>query len=273
MCRVTWQIIREAKRMFIVLANYLLIQRRSAKVWLIALLMQLGCAKWKVSKLDKGAQTHVGIHKLAYVAIGASDTQAAGASSYEHGYVVAFHRYLEQATGRKWDFINVGRSGARITDVVERQLPLAIAVRPTVVSIWVGGNDVRHRIHPKGFERLLRGMLGTLREEMNAIVLIANLPEMERQPFARRIAPEEREFLRKQSRIYNDIIERAASDFGAILVDLRSVDEMYDERFFCSDGLHPNDVGYKRIAERFIEALKQNIDALRERIHDRKAVR
>lgn len=259
-----WHIIQKAKRMLNSFANCFLVQRRSAKVWLLALLMQFGCAKWKGGRVESGTQTHA--CKLTYVAIGASDTQAAGASSYEHGYVVAIHRYLEKITHQKWEFINVGRSGARITDVIERQLPLAIAARPTVVSIWVGGNDVRHKIHPNGFERLLRGMLKALREETNAIVLIANLPEMERQPFARSAPHDEREFLRKQSRIYNSIIERAANDFGAILVDLRTISEMYDERFFCNDGLHPNDMGYTRIAERFVEALRKHIGALKERM-------
>lgn len=257
-------ILQRAKRTLIGLANYFLMQRRSAKVWLLALLMQFGCAKWKGGKVERAAQTQA--CKLTYVAIGASDTQAAGASSYEHGYVVAIHRYLEQATHRKWELINVGRSGARITDVVERQLPLAIAARPAVISIWVGGNDVRHKIHPKGFERLLRGMLKALCEETNALVLIANLPEMERQPFARSASHNEREFLREQSRLYNGIIERAANEFGAILVDLRTMSEMYDERFFCSDGLHPNDMGYMRIAERFIEALGRHIGALKGRM-------
>ncbi|MFA4028932.1 MAG: hypothetical protein GDYSWBUE_001498 [Candidatus Fervidibacterota bacterium] len=262
-------IIGVAKGAFAGFANYLLTHRRSAKVWLIALLMQFGCAKWRAGRIEREAKTC----KLTYVAIGASDTQAAGASSYERGYVVAIHRYLEQATGQKWEFINAGRSGARITDVVERQLPIAIAARPTVISIWVGGNDVRHRIHPKGFERLLRGMLKALCLEMGAIVLIANLPEMERQPFARRATDDEREFLRKQSRIYNGIIERAASDFGAILVDLCKMSEMYDEHFFCNDGLHPNDIGYKRIAERFIEALNRHADALKRRIQSGGATR
>lgn len=270
MSHIALEAFRKVVGMLTRLARWALIQRCSAKVWLLALLLQLGCAKWRMSKVEKSAQIYSGVTKPTYVAIGASDTQAAGARSYEQGYVVALHRYIEQSTGCKWELVNVGRSGARINDAVERQLPLAIAAKPMVVSIWVGGNDVRHQIHPKSFERLLRGMLKMLRERTNTIVLIANLPEMEKQPFARNAKSELREFLKKQSRIYNNIIERAAKDFGATLVDLCSMNEMYDERFFCDDGLHPNEAGYERIAERFVDALKPHIGELKERIANAK---
>jgi len=231
---------------------------RSFKVWWIAILLQSGCSKWRagdiaVKQIDEAHK------KPTYVAIGASDTQAAGASSLEKGYVTLLHSYLERSTNRKWRLINVGRSGARITDAAQRQLPLALASNPTVVSIWVGGNDVRHRVHPKAFERLLKWMLLMLHSKSGALILIANLPEMERQPFAKLLPEPERRFLATQSRTYNAIIERLASESGAVLVDLKSVKEMYDERFFCEDGLHPNDLGYERIAQRFIEALAPHL--------------
>jgi lysophospholipase L1-like esterase len=233
---------------------------RSFKVWWIAILLQAGCLKWRAGDIAE-RQADEAYGKPTYVAIGASDTQAAGASSAEKGYVALLHSYLERSTDCKWRLINVGRSGARITDAAQRQLPLALASNPTVVSIWVGGNDVRHRVHPKAFERLLRWMLLMLRKS-DALILIANLPEMERQPFAKLLPEVERQFLAKQSRAYNAIIERLASESGAVLVDLKSMKEMYDERFFCKDGLHPNDLGYERIAHRFIKALAPHLHKL-----------
>lgn len=232
---------------------------RRCGLWSLLLLIYTGCPRTRIARQSNAAKSpssEIAKPPYVYAAMGASDTQGAGASSFEHSYVVILHKHLQAATGREWRLINVGRSGARITDLAKRQLPLVVSARPHVVTIWTGGNDVRHHVHPRSFERWLAHILCTLQTKTDAIIAIANLPHMDRQPFARALPLSEREWLRRRAGIYNQIISRIAERYNAALVDLSRGSLMYEPSNFSNDGLHPNERGYAGIAERFWEVIE-----------------
>ena len=82
---------------------------------------------------------------LLYVALGDSAAQGIGATSPDHGYVSLLADQLAAATGKRVEVVNLSSSGARIRDVLDRQLPALSALRrtPDVLTVAVGGNDVR----------------------------------------------------------------------------------------------------------------------------------
>jgi acyl-CoA thioesterase I len=82
---------------------------------------------------------------LLYVALGDSAAQGIGASAPEKGYVGLLARRLRESTGRPVEVVNLSRSGARISDVLDRQLPAleALGREPDLLTVAVGGNDVR----------------------------------------------------------------------------------------------------------------------------------
>ena len=82
---------------------------------------------------------------LLYVALGDSAAQGIGASSPERGYVGLIAQRLRASTGQPVQVINLSRSGARIGDVLDRQLPALTALErtPDLVTVGIGGNDVR----------------------------------------------------------------------------------------------------------------------------------
>lgn len=80
---------------------------------------------------------------LLYVALGDSAAQGVGASAPERGYVGLLAERLRLATGQPVRVINLSVSGARIDDVQERQLPALRDLRPDLLTVAVGGNDVR----------------------------------------------------------------------------------------------------------------------------------
>lgn len=190
-----------------------------------------------------------------YVALGASDTQAGGASGPERGYVALLLNRLA-ATGGRWELYSRGRGGAQVDDLLQRQLPEALSVAPDVVTLWAGGNDALKGGSPEGFEAALDTVLRRLRAETQAVVVIANLPRLEDQPFAERKSRAERQRLRERSQAFNAAIERTAARYGVPLVDLRRGTLMYDPAHFGADGFHPNDAGYAAIAERFWAVLE-----------------
>lgn len=82
---------------------------------------------------------------LLYVARGDSAAQGIGASRPERGYVGLVAQRLRDTTGRPVQVVNLSRSGARIADVLERQLPelAALGRTPDLLTVAIGGNDVR----------------------------------------------------------------------------------------------------------------------------------
>jgi len=75
---------------------------------------------------------------LLYVALGDSSAQGIGASRPERGYVGLVAQHVRESTGQPVLVINLSRSGARIDDVLDRQLPALRGLRPDW-SRWPSG--------------------------------------------------------------------------------------------------------------------------------------
>ncbi len=80
---------------------------------------------------------------IVYVALGDSTAQGIGASRPERGYVGLIAQRLRDATGRPVVVINLSASGARVHDVVAEQLPKLAGLKPDLVTVAVGANDIR----------------------------------------------------------------------------------------------------------------------------------
>lgn len=80
---------------------------------------------------------------LLYVALGDSAAQGVGASSPDKGYVGLLAERLRASTGRPVLVVNLSVSGARVADVVDEQLPQLAGLEPDLVTVAIGGNDVR----------------------------------------------------------------------------------------------------------------------------------
>ncbi len=90
------------------------------------------------------AEPRGGTGGLLYVALGDSAAQGIGAGRPDLGYVGLLADRLRARTGQPVEVINLSRSGARIGDVVENQLPALAALgrTPDLVTVAIGGNDV-----------------------------------------------------------------------------------------------------------------------------------
>ena len=110
-----------------------------------------------------------------WLVLGDSASQGLGASSPEAGYVTRVRDLLDQATDERWRVVNLSITGAKIADVVERQLPAAqaLGLDPDLVTSLIGANDL---LSPWGIdeargdaERLVAALpVGTLQSRMVA---------------------------------------------------------------------------------------------------------
>ena len=130
------------------------IRRHLVVAALLAAVLVLG-AVWavKLAQVVLGARSNAAYWSqprgetggLLYVALGDSAAQAVGASDPQHGYVSLLADRLRDSTGRPVEIVNLSKSGARVKDVLDTQLPALAALgrTPDVVTVAIGGNDVR----------------------------------------------------------------------------------------------------------------------------------
>lgn len=166
-----------------------------------------------------------------WVVIGDSTSIGIGASAAHRGYVGLIADQL-RLHDPSWRVINLAMSGARIADGLERQLPiLADLPRPTVVSVCLGSNDVF-------WERS-----DDLDEQLRA--LVAGVPSGTRVAAVAGMS--------ERARRANRVLRRAALDRGH--EPLNPWNESGPGHRLADDRFHPNDLGYRYMAQAFARSL------------------
>jgi lysophospholipase L1-like esterase len=191
--------------------------------------------------------------------LGDSTGAGVGASSVETALPTTVVRGLHRAVRLRV----LASSGARIRDVLARQLPRLATLQPDVVIVGVGGNDVTH-LTPRGlFEGLYEALIKGIRALQPATVVVIGVGDFGTVP---RIPQPLRALTGWRGRRFDAVIRRAAHKSGAAYVDLygRTGPRFGDdpERFYSEDGFHPSDEGYRIWADVIL-------DVLRVRLRDR----
>ncbi|MGD9890191.1 MAG: SGNH/GDSL hydrolase family protein [Dehalococcoidia bacterium] len=188
-----------------------------------------------------------------YVAIGASDSVGTGARDpARDGWVPQLHARMPAGT----HLVNLGVSGLRMHQALEQSLPIAVDLQPSVVTIWLAVNDLAAGVTLDSYQVDLDIMLATLRQQTQARVYVANLPDLTYLPaFDNR----DRAELSAEVQRWNDAIAASVSAHDVVLVDLYSGwTELRDQQrnYVSRDGLHPTSRGYRRLAEIFWAAMQ-----------------
>lgn len=113
-----------------------------------------------------------GSSELVYVALGDSVAQGIGATSPAKGYVGLLADALQQKTGRRVKVMNLSRTGAKVADALNDQLPQLNNLQPDVVTLGIGSNDVIGDWDEADFRRDMKLLLADLPEK----TVIGDLP-------------------------------------------------------------------------------------------------
>lgn len=150
-------------------------------------------------------------------------------------------------------YANLALRGKTILEIVEEQLPVALHIKPDLVTICAGGNDLvvpgadidRIAAH---FDDMVRQLV-----EAGIPVLVFTGPDMREVSVVNMI--------RRKVGTYNAHLHGIAARYGTLLVDLWSMDAIKDPRAFCEDRLHLSPEGHRRVALRVAEVLGIETDA------------
>lgn len=179
-----------------------------------------------------------------YVAIGDSSTEGLddpdGRGGY-HGWANRLAASIAAAQSSPLLYANLAVRGRSTRRILEEQLEPALALRPDLVTLFSGTNDVvalRFDAAAVGrdVEQMQRRLIAG-----GATVLGFTLPDLSTVlPLARPLAA--------RVRALNETLRSAAAATGAILVDFARHPVGSDPRLWSPDRIHANSAGHARIA-------------------------
>jgi lysophospholipase L1-like esterase len=192
--------------------------------------------------LDPGAP-------VLYVALGDSTVEGVGASSPAANYVSRLHARLRAVYPRA-SVANLGLGGATSADVVAGQLERAVLLRPHLVTLSIGPNDITGHVPLPEYERNVETIFRRLTRETGAVVVANLLPDLAITPRfrGREVAPAVGGLTVR----FNEALGRLARRYGVEVVDLYEASRAELPRrpeLIAPDGYHPSDLGYARWAE------------------------
>lgn len=192
-----------------------------------------------------------------YVALGDSTGVGVGARS-GGGYPDRLLRLLRLPGLR---LANLCESGATTSDLIAEQLPRALQMRPRLITIGIGINDVGLQLPDDAFAVNLEQIVTPLLS-LAAPMVIANIPDLALSPAVARLVP--RSLYEKRIEIFNAHIEATAARHRLTLVDLYAGSrELLPDRgeLWSEDGFHPSAEGYQEWARLMLPVVA---DMLRE---------
>ena len=194
---------------------------------------------------------------LRFIVLGDSTAAGLGAVTPRAAYASVLSERLGER-GYHVELSSYGVSGARVGDVADEQVPLAVEADPDLVFVGIGANDVTHLTSLASVERDMGDALDAL-TGTGAVVVVAGPPDMRAAAWLEPL----RSLAGWRGRLVADRIEQAAQERGILVVPLAELAGPYfesnPEDAYAADGFHPGPGGYRAWADAIFPVL---IDAL-----------
>jgi lysophospholipase L1-like esterase len=190
----------------------------------------------------------------SYVALGDSFTEGLNDPLPDGSFRGWADRLAEILAGGRsgFQYANLSLRGKMLDEILDEQLPIALELKPDLVTLCAGGNDI---IVPGAdvdavAQRLEEGV-AKLREA-GIPVLMFNGPDTK--------VLSVMSVLRGKVAIYNTHLWAIAERYGARVVDLWAMGPLHDRRAWSDDRLHFSPEAHRRIALKSAEALGIPVD-------------
>ena len=189
---------------------------------------------------------------------------------YGHSYVFLIASKLGfERPESKTVFYNRGNSGDRCTDVQARWREDALDLKPDIISLFVGINDIimdvenGNGVSSEDYEKTLCRIIETTKKELpdtrfilcEPIFFISPAKKEYREEFAERVPQQQR------------AVRRIAEKYGCVFVPLQDdFNRMYTsypelgEEYWIWDGIHPTAAGHQLIARKWLKIIGEADD-------------
>lgn len=146
-----------------------------------------------------------------------------------------------------WRYANLAIRSKRLRQVINEQLEPALAMKPALVTLYAGGNDILDlKTDMVALMADYEKLVAQLAETGATLVLFTGFDVK----VSALLEP-----LKKRNTYYNRQVRAIAAKHGAVLVDYWSLDAFHDRRMWDSDRLHMSKAGHKYLAGQVLDQL------------------
>ncbi len=186
-----------------------------------------------------------------YVALGDSFTEGVGDTDdrFPNGLRGWSERVAEQLAIGNPDFryANLAIRGRLLGPILDEQLEPALALKPDLVTIYAGGNDMmRPKLDLDAVVARYDTAIAALTESGARVVMFTAYDTGWSAFFGK---------LRGRMAIYNELVREVADRHGATIVDFWRFAEYQDLRMWDFDRLHMSPAGHQNMAARVLDAI------------------
>ncbi|MDN5725609.1 MAG: SGNH/GDSL hydrolase family protein [Propionibacteriales bacterium] len=186
-----------------------------------------------------------------FVALGDSFTEGVGDRNVHYpngvrGWADRVAKHLAKHD-KTWRYANLAIRSRRLRHIIDEQVAPALAMRPTLVSLFAGGNDLLDvQTDPRQMLQRYRETVSVIRAGGAQVLMFTS--------YDLRITPLLEPF-RGRNRLFNDGVRAIAAETGSLLVDHQAMTAYEDPRMWSDDRMHMSTAGHKYLAARVLEHL------------------
>lgn len=151
-----------------------------------------------------------------------------------------------------WGYANLAIRGKKLQQVIDEQLDAALALNPTLVTIYAGGNDILRPV--VNLDGIMERYLWALQKlvDSGAHVVVFTGFDSGKAPMFRAT--------RGRTAIYNEYIRKYVDDLDLGLVDFWHMKQFQDWRYWDPDRMHLSIEGHMLMAKEVLRVLGERDD-------------
>ena len=178
-----------------------------------------------------------------------------------NGYVLLIAAQLAaRFPDKHWDFVNRGVSGNKILDLKNRWTNDVLAIRPDVLTIFVGVNDTLAAMQgqPSTNEQEFASAYQFLLQETRQHLPDTRFVLME--PFLLELGEVRKSWcdhLRSRQLLVQAIASETMSDFVPTQQIFDNASKIREPAFWSYDGIHPTHAGFQLLADAWLEVFEK----------------
>lgn len=186
-----------------------------------------------------------------YLALGDSFTEGVGDHAPDlpngvRGWADVVAAQLAEHDG-DWGYANLAIRGRKMGQILDEQLAPALAMKPTLVTIYSGVNDLmRPTVDIDALMVRYDEAIGALVAAGAQVAMFTGFDAKVSKIFAR---------LRGRTAIYNELVREISDKHGTLLIDFWRFREFDDWRMWAEDRIHMSTAGHQRMAQRVLGVL------------------
>ena len=146
-----------------------------------------------------------------------------------------------------WEYANLAIRSKRLRHIIDDQLEPALRMRPALITLYAGGNDILDlKTDMPALMAEYEKLVARLAETGATLVLFTGFDVKVSALL---------ELLKKRNAYYNRQVRQIAEKYGAVLVDYWCLDAFHDRRMWDADRLHMSKAGHKYLAGQVLDQL------------------